>query len=76
MSSLAQHVIPPSRTPETERNYFSKVPNAEALLLGQLLSKRVGEPEDVASLAAFVASDEAAYMTGCDVIIDGGMTII
>ena len=65
----------PIRTPETERNYFSKVPNAEALLLDQLLSHRIGEPEDVASLAAFVASDEAAYMNGCDVIIDGGMTI-
>ncbi len=64
----------PIRTPETERNYFSKVPNAEALLLQQLLSKRIGLPEDVASLAAFVASDEAAYMTGCDVIIDGGLT--
>ncbi len=64
----------PIRTPETERNYFSKVPNAEALLLQQLLSKRIGVPEDVASLAAFVASDEAAYMTGCDVIIDGGLT--
>ena len=42
----------------------------------KLLSKRIGVPEDVASLAAFVASDEAAYMTGCDVIIDGGLTCI
>ena len=66
----------PIRTPETEKNYFSKVPNAEALLLQQLLSKRIGVPEDVASLAAFVASDEASYMTGCDIIIDGGMTCI
>ena len=66
----------PIRTPETEKNYFSKVPNAEALLLQQLLSKRIGVPEDVASLAAFVASDEASYMTGCDVIIDGGLTCI
>ena len=66
----------PIRTPETEKNYFSKVPNAEALLLQKLLSKRIGVPEDVASLAAFVASDEASYMNGCDVIIDGGMTCI
>jgi len=66
----------PIRTPETEKNYFSKVPNAEALLLQKLLSKRIGVPEDVAALAAFMASDEASYMTGCDVIIDGGMTCI
>ena len=40
----------------------------------QLLSNRLGEPEDVANLAAFVASDEASYITGVDLVIDGGMT--
>ena len=63
------------RTPETERNFFSKVPNAEEMILGQILSPRVGEPEDVANLAAFLASDEALYINGADIIIDGGMTI-
>jgi meso-butanediol dehydrogenase/(S,S)-butanediol dehydrogenase/diacetyl reductase len=33
---------------------------------------RVGRVEEVAALAAFLASDEAAYMTGCDIAIDGG----
>ncbi|MEM0020690.1 MAG: SDR family oxidoreductase [Fervidicoccaceae archaeon] len=35
---------------------------------------RVGRPEDVANLVAFLASDEADWMTGIDIIIDGGMT--
>jgi meso-butanediol dehydrogenase/(S,S)-butanediol dehydrogenase/diacetyl reductase len=35
---------------------------------------RIGEPEEVAALAAFLASDEAAFITGSDHRIDGGLT--
>jgi NAD(P)-dependent dehydrogenase (short-subunit alcohol dehydrogenase family) len=35
---------------------------------------RVGRPEDVASLVAFLASDEAGWMTGVNVVVDGGVT--
>jgi glucose 1-dehydrogenase len=33
---------------------------------------RLGRPEDVASLAAFLASDECTYMSGANVLVDGG----
>ena len=36
---------------------------------------RYGTPEDVARAAAFLASDEAAYITGQVVAVDGGMTM-
>ena len=34
---------------------------------------RVGQPEEVASLALFLASDESSYSTGAEFLIDGGM---
>ncbi len=43
-------------------------------LIDQLVpSKRAGTPEEVAALAAFLASDEAAYITGQVISINGGM---
>jgi 3(or 17)beta-hydroxysteroid dehydrogenase len=35
--------------------------------------KRFGLPEEVAALAVLLASDEAAYMTGAELSIDGGI---
>ena len=37
--------------------------------------KRVGRPEEVASLAAYLASDDAGYMTGASLTMDGGYAI-
>ncbi len=37
--------------------------------------RRGGEPEEVAALAAFLASDEAGYITGANHLIDGGRTL-
>ena len=36
---------------------------------------RVGKTEEVASVAAFLASDEAGFITGADILIDGGQVI-
>ncbi len=35
---------------------------------------RAGKPEDIASLVAYLASDEASFITGANFIVDGGMT--
>ena len=36
--------------------------------------KRIGRPEDIGALVAFLASDKASYITGTEIVIDGGIT--
>jgi 3-oxoacyl-[acyl-carrier protein] reductase len=36
---------------------------------------RVGRPEEVASVIGFLTSDDAVYVTGQSLIVDGGLTI-
>jgi len=36
---------------------------------------RIGKASEIANVIAFVASDEASYMTGSDVLVDGGWLI-
>jgi NAD(P)-dependent dehydrogenase (short-subunit alcohol dehydrogenase family) len=43
-------------------------------LLDKIPLRRLGEPDDVARLIVFLASDAAAYVTGTTVFVDGGMT--
>jgi NAD(P)-dependent dehydrogenase (short-subunit alcohol dehydrogenase family) len=49
--------------PEQYRDLLTKIP------LG-----RMGKPEDIAGMAVMLASDDAAYLTGTTVFVDGGMT--
>src|SRR5207245_2752690 len=42
--------------------------------LGQTIpAKRVGRPEELAALVAFLASDRAGYITGSTIAVDGGI---
>ena len=43
-------------------------------LLSEIPLHRMGQPEEVANLCVFLASDEGSYITGASYIIDGGMT--
>lgn len=56
---------------EGGREYYASPANLEASV-GSTLLRRLGEAGEVASLACFLASDEASFITGVDVPIDGG----
>lgn len=43
-------------------------------LLENIPLRRLGKPEDVASIAAFLASSESSYVTGTTFVVDGGLT--
>jgi len=56
-------------------NMFSGVPEeARQAYLQRIPLGRFGLPEDIAKLVCFLASDEAAWITGSEFAIDGGMT--
>jgi meso-butanediol dehydrogenase/(S,S)-butanediol dehydrogenase/diacetyl reductase len=46
------------------------------IILDGVLQDRPGEPEEIVSLALYVASDEAGFMTGSDLVVDGGLLAI
>jgi glucose 1-dehydrogenase len=48
-------------------------PEIEKLLMAEIPLNRWGKPEEIAGLAAYLASEEAGYVTGSTFFIDGGM---
>ena len=58
------------RTPMT--NALQNDANRSAKVLDRVPLRRWGEPQDVSGVVVFLASDAAAYVTGCTIPIDGG----
>jgi len=50
-------------------------PEAEHAVEAEIPLGRLGQPEEIAAAVAWVASDEASYLTGATIIVDGGMTL-
>lgn len=84
MKSLAQEVAPHKirvnsigpgaiKTPINRSAW--ETPEAEAKLLTLIPYDRVGEPEDIGRAAVWLSSDEADYVTGITLFVDGGMTL-
>jgi NAD(P)-dependent dehydrogenase (short-subunit alcohol dehydrogenase family) len=54
--------------------HLASDPGFETQVLAKNMIKRLGQPEDIAHCAVWLASDEAGYVTGADISIDGGAT--
>jgi glucose 1-dehydrogenase len=84
MKSIAQEVAPyrirvnaispgAIRTPINEDAWSTREAYDELMKL--IPYKRIGEPDDIARAAVWLASDEADYITGINLYVDGGMTL-
>lgn len=84
MKSMAQELAPErirvnSICPGAIRTPINKsawdTPEAYQSLLKLIPYQRIGEPEDIARVAVFLASDQSDYITGASIFVDGGMTL-
>ncbi|MFZ0736447.1 MAG: SDR family oxidoreductase [Candidatus Acidiferrales bacterium] len=57
---------------DTDMSSFTKTEAGREVVLGIQALKRIGKPEDVADVVAFLASDAARWITGASIPVDGG----
>jgi 3-oxoacyl-[acyl-carrier protein] reductase len=57
---------------DTDMSNFAKTEAGREVTLGMQALKRIGKPEDVADVVAFLASDAARWITGASIPVDGG----
>ncbi|WP_020417353.1 SDR family NAD(P)-dependent oxidoreductase [Amycolatopsis sp. ATCC 39116] len=71
VNAVAPGMLPPMRT-----SRGSADPVWRARQLDGVPMKRAGEVREVADVVLFLASDEASYVTGVEVLVDGGLTAV
>src|ERR1700728_3547005 len=61
---------------DTDMSNFTKTEAGREITLGMQALKRIGKPEDVADVVAFIASDGARWITGASIPVDGGSKLL
>lgn len=75
VNAIAPGFIATDMTDDTARRVGMSVEDFRAAAADRNPVKRVGFPEDIAAAVAFLASDEASYITGQTLYVDGGAKI-
>jgi NAD(P)-dependent dehydrogenase (short-subunit alcohol dehydrogenase family) len=69
-NSISPGVIETNQTREQLKD-----PEWAGYMLGKTLLGRLGQPEEVANVALFLSSDESSFVTGINIVVDGGMKV-
>ncbi len=69
--SITANIVSPG--PVATEMFASLTEEQQSAITGQVPLGRVGQPEEIAEMVAFLASESAAYITGAVIPIDGGL---
>ncbi|HKZ15642.1 MAG TPA: SDR family oxidoreductase [Solirubrobacterales bacterium] len=73
-SIRANTISPGMVVTNATRRFLDGSPELKERLTERTMLGRLGRPEDIASVALFLASDESSWVTGADIAVDGGWT--
>jgi NAD(P)-dependent dehydrogenase (short-subunit alcohol dehydrogenase family) len=72
--NIRANTVSPGLIETAQTREMLKSPEFIGPMLDKLMVGRIGQPEDVAPAALFLASDESSFVTGADIAVDGGTT--
>jgi NAD(P)-dependent dehydrogenase (short-subunit alcohol dehydrogenase family) len=67
--------ISPSLIESNATRHQLEDPEWASAMLGKTLLGRLGRPQEAANVAPFLVSDESSYVTGVDIVLDGGIKV-
>ena len=71
---IRSNIILPGAVETPMQKRWENNPKAKKKLANIIPLKKVGQPEDIANAALFLLSDQSKYITGTELIVDGGIT--
>jgi NAD(P)-dependent dehydrogenase (short-subunit alcohol dehydrogenase family) len=74
-TGIRVNVVAPGTTDTGMLTRFTGTPENKAGLVATVPMERLGRPEEIAAGIVFIASDEASYITGHVLNVDGGLTV-
>lgn len=72
-SGIRANSVSPGTILTNQTRFIAEDAEWSRIQLGRAMMNRMGQPEEVAAAVAFLASDDASYVTGTDIIVDGGL---
>jgi len=73
-SGIRVNIVAPGPVETEMLNRFAGTEDIKAGLAARVPLKRVGHPEEIADTIVFIASDQASFITGASIAVDGGKT--